>query len=117
MNKELEPKLIIFQNLLNAVCIDERDRRLIIKHFMELKKAIESWNTRQSPPPWETPEQYKERTGENWLKSWAVYAAVWKDGKIRDWKVMTHKKAYEERYQLYVIANHHGKPKPDWRPE
>jgi len=63
------------------------------------------------PPKYETSGQYKERTGEDYPKTAPVYIYV------SEW-VLRH---YHERCFFngcsIVIANEHGKPPADWRPE
>jgi hypothetical protein len=75
----------------------------------------------KSPPRWETPEQWEERTGEPWTDDWAVYYRNPVDGK---WYVMSFADAKDRiggRVWILnlnvVCATEAGPPPDDWRSE
>jgi hypothetical protein len=68
----------------------------------------------QSPPRWETPEQYKERTGEDWPDEAAVY--IYGECYDYSWSVCRYITAKEWRY-FCICANMAGPPPADWKPE
>jgi hypothetical protein len=72
----------------------------------------------KAPPRWETPEQRKERTGEDWPDDWAIYAAVMAGGKSV-WAVMLYRAAKDFNIPNYriVCATEAGKPPENWKPE
>lgn len=66
----------------------------------------------RASPKHETPEAYKQRTG----KDYPDDAPVWKIMNNLDW-VLTVNKCYNIYNDPVVIANEHGKPPADWKPE
>jgi hypothetical protein len=92
-----------------------------------IKKAIDELEAR---PKWETPEQYRERTG----KAWPDKGPVWfrhtcgnYQGKGKPdfiaWWLKEYKDArddydfYLPNYKQIVCATEAGMPPKDWRPE
>jgi hypothetical protein len=76
-----------------------------------LKQAIDLL---QAPPRWETPEQYKKRTGEAWPDGAAVYFynRYFENG----WGVCRYITA-KKYYIFCVCATEAGLPPADWNPE
>jgi hypothetical protein len=84
-------------------------------------------NEIKKTPQWETPEQYKARTGKAWAEDWAVYFRICTD-KFGGFTVYTYKDALRlydmavahtgitPEYQI-VCATEAGPPPDDWRPE
>jgi hypothetical protein len=76
-----------------------------------IKKAIELL---KAPPRWETPEQYKKRTGKDWPDEGAVYFRC-----IHiepGWGVCRYISAKRD-CDLCVCATEAGPPPEDWKPE
>jgi plasmid stabilization system protein ParE len=78
----------------------------------EIEQAIELL---QAPPRWETPEQYKERTGEDWPNEAAVY--IYGKCYWLDWSVCRYITAKNHHASLCVCATEAGLPPADWKPE
>jgi hypothetical protein len=78
----------------------------------------------QVPPRYETPEQYKKRTGKEWPRNWAVYYST-KYGGIDDWEVSTYSDILEiikhsgDDYvcEDIIVATELGRPPDGWTPE
>lgn len=78
----------------------------------------------QAPPRYETPEQYKKRTGKEWPRNWAVYYST-KYGSIDDWEVSTYSDILEiikhsgDDYvcEDIIVATELGRPPDGWTPE
>jgi hypothetical protein len=90
----------------------------------------------KTPPRWETPEQRKERTGEEWPENALVYyryagaretyEGIYYDEFGGEWGYAAYKrirgfareaeKHKNGRYQI-VCANEAGPPPDDWKPE
>jgi hypothetical protein len=68
----------------------------------------------QAAPRWETPEQYKERTGKDWPDEAAVY--YYYTGFGNNWGVCRYITA-KEYNDLCVCATEAGPPPADWKPE
>jgi hypothetical protein len=74
-------------------------------------------------PRFETPEQYRKRTGEPWPDDWAVYCRYRCNGYSLQgkWHGETYSQIKNEEYGLdqkqIVIATEAGPPPDDWRPE
>jgi hypothetical protein len=63
---------------------------------------------------WETPKQWKKRTGKAWPDNAAVYFI--EPPGTTNWDIHSHKTA--RRYGLVcVVATEAGPPPNDWRPE
>jgi hypothetical protein len=100
-------------------------------HYIEIEyieDAITSINEAISElktPRWYTPEQYKEKTGEPWLGSGAVYVRrVYNtnaDGtpSYGSWNVVTYEKALEPSIDKQIACAYRvpGPPPDDWEPE
>jgi hypothetical protein len=88
---------------------------------------------KKAAPHWETPEQYKERTGKAWPDGAAVF---YRDRGYHDvgltdwclWKLMLHKEAVEKPKEIncsgvstedcqIICATEAGPPPEDWKPE
>jgi hypothetical protein len=80
----------------------------------------------KAPPRWETPEQRKERTGEDWPEGAAVFTRL--RGKVEPWDISFYGKhkqavAFIERIGGntapidVVCATEAGKPPDGWVPE
>lgn len=78
----------------------------------------------QAPPHYETPEQYKKRTGKEWRDNWAVYYST-KYGGTDDWEVSTYSDILEiikhsgDDYvcEDIIVATELGCPPDGWKPE
>jgi hypothetical protein len=83
-----------------------------------LKQAIDLL---QAAPRWETPEQYKKRTGEDWPDEAAVYRLYTDNDGITKWYAdsLTRSTTHNNRYKLLpvVCATIAGPPPADWKPE
>jgi hypothetical protein len=64
-------------------------------------------------PKWETPEQYRERTGEEWPDDWAVYVPAVEGGYVPE----IYSLAQFAGAEIIVCATEAGPPPDDWRPE
>jgi hypothetical protein len=107
-----------------ALYQDNPDDELLDKAYKLIKTAIKSLEAHHR----ETPEQYRERTGDEWQKDWAVYALVvdWPPmmSYWSGWKILPYGKALEYNhrpgeFKLCIICanNDLGRPPDDWRPE
>ncbi|MDR2095173.1 MAG: hypothetical protein LBP76_06605 [Treponema sp.] len=70
------------------------------------------------PPRWETPEQWKERTGEDWPDGNAVYVRQ-ADG-TSPWIVQQHLEVRVTKWLVpitIICATEAGKPPKNWKPE
>jgi hypothetical protein len=72
----------------------------------------------KSNPHWETPEQYKKRTGKPWPDSGAVYTICVKNHR-EFWypKSLELVKKVGVPLKNVIIATEAGPPPADWRPE
>jgi hypothetical protein len=91
------------KEILEIVC---EDTRIGILEVIELLQA---------PPRWETPEQYKKRTGEDWPDEAAVY--IYGKRYWLGWSVCRYITAKNKKVSLYVCATEAGLPPADWKPE
>jgi hypothetical protein len=77
----------------------------------------------KAPPRWETPEQRKERTGEEWPDMNAVYVQAYRDFQgTEDWEPQHEWGAtlyWEVKGRNFpiVCATEAGRPPDDWAPE
>jgi hypothetical protein len=104
-----------------SLVISHKDARDIIS---AIDWALEDL---EAPPRWYTPEQYKERTGEEWPEDWAVYALVvdWPPmcSYWSGWKILPYGKALEYNHRpgefklCIICATEAGKPRDEWKPE
>jgi hypothetical protein len=83
-----------------------KNGRGLVKKAIELLKAA---------PRWETPEQYKERTGGDWPDEAAVY--IYGRRYWLDWSVCRYVTAKFKKVSLCVCATEAGIPPADWKPE
>jgi hypothetical protein len=90
------------KEILEMVC---EDTRIGILDVIELLQA---------PPRWETPEQYKKRTGEDWPRDWAVYSSS--RNFQYGWSATLHRIAKEDN-DVCICATEAGIPPEDWKPE
>jgi hypothetical protein len=72
-------------------------------------------------PEFITPEQYKERTGEDWPEGWAVYVlnrSKHTKEKVYRWEAYSYyaTRTFRGRNPI-VCATEAGKPPKSWRPE
>jgi hypothetical protein len=70
---------------------------------------------------WETPEQWKKRTGKAWPEDWAVYVLV-RDKYVREkiyrWKIFPYYATRAFRGSNPIIcATEAGMPPSNWKPE
>jgi hypothetical protein len=77
----------------------------------------------KAPPRWETPEQRKERTGEDWPDMNAVYVQAYKDYQGTgdwepqyEWGVALHCEVKGLRFTI-ICATEAGKPPDGWVPD
>ena len=77
------------------------------------KNLIDTWNTRFTPG-YETPEQYKARTGKDWPDDAPVYALHNSDAGYW-WQLYEFSNLHDSNW-LLVCATEAGKPSADWRP-
>jgi hypothetical protein len=95
-----------------------------------LKKRIdmlaEALAELKAPPRWETPEQWKKRTGEAWPYNSAVYCRGQLDASEdwSGWMINSHRGAvwtYDTFHTFHdyhiVCATRPGPPPNDWKPE
>jgi hypothetical protein len=68
----------------------------------------------ESKPRWETPDQWKKRTGEAWPEDWPVWDIT--DGMIGISTMAEEEERKTWGNHIYVIATEAGKPPDDWRP-
>jgi hypothetical protein len=95
---------------------------LVDKHSVLLKDGAIKLvgaiiNELQSPPRWETPEQYRERTKEAWPDNGAVY---WKWADDDAWTIGKYSviRDGDDPFGVWVICATEAGPPPDgWRPE
>jgi hypothetical protein len=85
----------------------------------EVKRNI-TWAIAElkAPPRWETPEQYRERTGRDWLDHNAVYVRQ-ADGSS-PWIVKQHLEAKVTKWLVpitVICATEAGCPPDSWRPK
>jgi hypothetical protein len=77
----------------------------------------------KAPPRWETPEQWKRRTGKAWPDNWAVYALYeYNDGErqwyCEDYGYAQHKEHRRRTNPVAIICATKAEPPPDdWKPE
>jgi hypothetical protein len=97
--------------------LEEANREVWESHLY-LKKALELL---KAPIWWETPEQYKKRTGRVWPNENAVYRLYKDINGMPVWCAETHKHRteYGDSYKLLpvVCATEMGIPPADWKPE
>jgi hypothetical protein len=122
----------------NRVC-DKFNARGALYNKEEIKEALILFNGKirdelmeicnaiaklQSPPRYETPEQYKKRTGKEWPRNWAVYYSTKYDS-TDDWEVSTYSDILEiikhsaDDYvcEDIIVATELGRPPDGWTPE
>jgi hypothetical protein len=108
----------------------ENRRRIVKQVLKKLKKEsiveallIEETIALLEARHWETPEQYKKRTGESWPDDWAVYALYETNDGERQWFCEScgyaqHKgKRKSNNPKIIICAGYAGPPPDDWRPE
>jgi hypothetical protein len=118
-----------------AVCRAERyeycdtELRQEILNKLEKRKILVSQNhvSEHTASRWETPEQYKARTGKPWPDDWAVYYRyVSASGKLDIWRTGYYEniansnhdfRSHNAGYYQIVCATEAGPPPDDWRPE
>jgi hypothetical protein len=86
-------------------------------------KEIDAAIAELKAPRWETPEQWKKRTGKPWPDNWAVYT-LYKDeySSQRWWFCQSYNFAKTAKIMGHsvlaiVCATEAGPPPDDWRPE
>jgi hypothetical protein len=87
----------------------------IEENLAEAIDRLRSLGAEQAPPRWETPEQWKELTGEEWPEAWGVYTLFyggWILQRYREAKLMGTYMPI-----TIVCATEAGPPPEDWRPE
>jgi hypothetical protein len=108
-------------SLIDGLCGQNEDEKrwldealLYIGHALVILKA---------PPRHYTPEQWKERTGEEWPDMNAVYVQAYKDYQGTggwepqyEWGVALHCEVKGLRFTI-ICATEAGKPSDDWVPE
>jgi hypothetical protein len=93
--------------------MDASQRRNAVCKYVQLALA-----DAKAPRRWYTPEQWKERTGEEWPDDWAVYACG--DSDDIEWIICTYKEAQEMSRvndTWIICATEAGKPPDNWNPE
>jgi hypothetical protein len=99
------------------------EQRMTKAEARELNRAIDQISEvitkLKAPPRWETPEQWNERTGEDWPDDWAVYSrAEHTDGTWSPWQVSDYAYAKCTMYKTQIVcATEAGKPPENWKPE
>jgi hypothetical protein len=78
----------------SIICEDPRSADYASEAEEIVKQVIDCLKT----PRWETPDQYKKRTGEPWPDRWAVYALYEDNDGNKEWFCGTHGK---ERSKVY----------------
>jgi hypothetical protein len=70
-------------------------------------------------PDYETPAQYKKRTGKPYPDDGPVWArdALWKDWLLCRWKTINNKEWLGKKENIAVIADPIVPPPLEWRPE
>lgn len=97
----------------------------VIETLEKMDRCVKALSKLQAPPRYETPEQYKERTGNKWRDWDAVYARyVWN---FPRWRAMSYSEAKEGRYyerscpfditHIVVAMSAAGCPPWEWVPE
>jgi len=90
----------------------------VLKEYTINKKDIET-AIEILPPKYETPKQYKERTGKDYPGNGPVWYI---DTAAEDWEIQTLipanilKIMFGDRVNIIIATPEHGKPDPDWRP-
>jgi hypothetical protein len=106
-------------DLLEKAILDMRSNALL-----EAEEKISATIAKLQTPRYETPGQYKERTGKEWPDDWAVYIKVPTDMPI--WQVRSFIDAQSgyitdllSAYEItnIICATEAGAPPDDWKPE
>jgi hypothetical protein len=116
-----------------AIELLERAREALEKEPRDLSCAVQTRTARciigevldelKAPRRWYTPEQWKERTGEEWPDMNAVYVQAYKDYQGTgdwepqyEWGVALHCEVKGLRFTI-ICATGAGKPPDGWVPE
>jgi hypothetical protein len=95
--------------------IGEGEVKSWTKGLRLLKDAISEL---KNPPRWETPEQWKQRTGEEWPDDWPVWSLTTDRDEILTITTMGEEEARKTwGNHIYAIATEAGPPPDGWRPE
>jgi hypothetical protein len=115
----------IFLTDINGDVAEITPRNFVKAAAVSIRKAISKL---QAPPRYETPEQYKKRTGKEWPRNWAVYCGKkyeTEDYRIYEWdvhsysdilEIIKHTHSYEV-CDVIIVATELGCPPDGWTPE
>jgi hypothetical protein len=113
-------------SLIDGLCgQNEDEKRWLDEALLRIGHALAIL---KPPPSWETPEQYKERTGEDWPDDGPVWTritntknrkkATWSLNRYGEMKNNTECRIKNSifRYEI-ILATEAGRPPDDWEPE
>jgi hypothetical protein len=97
-------------------CLDIAGDRVLKDRCDTMQILDEAIRELENRPKWETPEQYRERTGKAWPDDWAVYTRAYSSGMSWSrWAVCDYAEAKCTIYTVQTVcATEAGPPPDDW---
>jgi hypothetical protein len=116
MKKAVELLKVIVVGIYAADITSESKAESVLENIrLSIREVLELL---ESPPRWETPEQWEKRTGEKWPDKGPVWERFiwWPEPPVYSWNLKEHWLAKPEE-RIVVCATEAEPPPDEWRPE